>query len=109
MAFGLAFWVWFFSAQPYDLPERIVGAAPHTFLDYMLDGWPGIADPFPEEVRAEYARTFRDPKTLHAICEEYRAATTLYYQHDEADRGRRRITCPALVLWSRQGALQAVV
>ena len=30
-------------------------------------------------MRAEYARTFRDPKTLHAICEEYRAATTLDY------------------------------
>jgi haloacetate dehalogenase len=88
MAFGLAFWVWFFLAQPYDLPERVVGADPHMFLDYMLDGWSGSADAFPAEVRAEYARTFRDPTTLHAICEEYRAATTLDYQHDEADRGR---------------------
>lgn len=25
-------------------------------------------------MRAEYARTFRDPNTLHAICEEYRAS-----------------------------------
>ena len=107
MAFGLAFWVWFFLAQPYDLPERVLGADPQMFLDYMLDGWSGSADAFPEAVRAEYARTFRDPKTLHAICEEYRAATTLDYQHDEADRGRRRITCPVLALWSRQGALQA--
>lgn len=107
MAFGLAFWVWFFLAQPYDLPERVLGADPQVFLDYMLDGWAGSADAFPEEVRAEYARTFRDPTTLHAICEEYRAAITLDYQHDEADRGRRRIPCPVLALWSRQGALQA--
>jgi haloacetate dehalogenase len=107
MAFGLAFWVWFFLAQPYDLPERVLGADPQLFLDYMLDGWSGSTDAFPEEVRAEYARTFHDPKTLHAICEEYRAATTLDYQHDEADRGRRRITCPVLALWSQQGALQA--
>lgn len=107
MAFGLAFWVWFFLAQPYDLPERVLGADPHLFLDYMLDGWSGVADAFPEAVRAEYARTFCDPQTLHAICEEYRAAATLDYQHDEADRGRRRIACPVLALWSRQGALQA--
>jgi haloacetate dehalogenase len=107
MAFGLAFWVWFFLAQPYDLPERVLGAAPHMFLDYMLDGWSGVAGSFSQEVRAEYARSFHDPKTLHAIREEYRAATTLDYQHDEADRGRRRITCPVLALWSRQGVLQA--
>jgi haloacetate dehalogenase len=106
MAFGLAFWVWFFLAQPYDLPERVVGAVPHMFLDHMLDGWSAIPDSFPPEVRAEYARAFRDPETLHAICEEYRAATTLDYQHDEADRGRRRITCPVLALWSRRGFLQ---
>jgi haloacetate dehalogenase len=105
--FALTFWIWFFLAQPYDLPERIVGATPPTFLNYMLDGWSSTPDAFPREVRAEYARTFADPKTLHAICEEYRAAATLDYRHDEADRGRRRIACPVLALWSRQGALPA--
>lgn len=106
MKLGLAFWVWFLLAQPYDLPERVVGADPQLFLDYMLERWAGSADAFPAEVRAEYARTFREPETLHAICEEYRAATTLDYQHDEADRGRRRIACPVLALWSRQAFLQ---
>ena len=106
MAFGLAFWVWFFLAQPYDLPERIVNAAPQLFLDYMLNTWSGITGAFPDEVRAEYARAFCNPETLHAICEEYRAAATLDYQHDEADRGRRRIMCPVLALWSGQGMLQ---
>jgi haloacetate dehalogenase len=98
--------VWFFLAQPFDLPERIVGADPQTFLDYMLDAWSGTANAFPEEARVEYARSFRDPRTLHAICEEYRAATTLDHEHDEADRGRRRIRCPVLALWSRQGPMQ---
>jgi haloacetate dehalogenase len=32
-----------------------------------------------------------------------RAAATLDHAHDEADRGRRRITCPTLVLWSATG------
>jgi haloacetate dehalogenase len=104
MEFGLAYWVWFFLAQPHDLPERVVGRDPQLFLDYMLDGWSGIAGSFPNEVRAEYLRTFNQPATIHAICEEYRAASTLDFQHDETDRGRRRITCPVLALWSGRGA-----
>jgi haloacetate dehalogenase len=104
---GMAFWVWFFLSQPHDLPERVVGAVPDVFLDAMLRGWSSVPDAFPDEVRAEYARCFRDPATLHAICEEYRAANTLDYRHDESDRGRRRIGCPVLVLWSREGGLAA--
>jgi haloacetate dehalogenase len=103
--FARTFWIWFFLAQPHDLPERIIGAHPLTFLDYMLDGWSTTPNAFPSEVRAEYARTFRNPETLHAICEEYRAAVTLDYRHDESDRGRWRIACPVLALWSRLGAL----
>jgi haloacetate dehalogenase len=107
MKLGLAFWIWFLLAQPYDLPERLVGANPQLFLDYMLDNWSVETHAFTAEVRAEYLRAFSDPETIHAICEEYRAATTLDLQHDEADRGRRRITCPVLALWSRKGVLQA--
>src|SRR5438132_1662708 len=84
----------------------VVAADLQLFLASMPDGWSVTANVFPEEVRVEYARSFRDPKTLHAICEEYRAATTLDHELDEADRGRRRIRCPVLALWSRQGPLQ---
>jgi haloacetate dehalogenase len=106
MELGLAFWIWFLLAQPYDLPERVLGADPKLFLDYMLDHWGASPQAFPDEVRREYLRTFKDPETLHAICEEYRAASTLDFEHDEADRGRRRITCPVLALWSGRGFLQ---
>ena len=107
MQFGLAYWVWFFLAQPYDLPERIIGENPQLFLDYMLDSWSVVRDAFPRDVRDEYARTFSNPATVHAICEEYRAASTLDYQNDQADHGRRSITCPVLALWSAQGSLQS--
>jgi haloacetate dehalogenase len=106
MKFGLAFWVWFLLAQPYDLPERVLGQNPQLFLDYMLDTWSADPKAFTPEARAEYARAFRDPSTLHAICEEYRAASTLDCQHDESDRGVRHIGCPVLALWSRHGFLE---
>jgi haloacetate dehalogenase len=105
MAFAMDFWVWFFLAQPADLPERLIGANPQALLDAMLDGWSATPNVFPAEVRAEYARALADPATLHAICEEYRAAVTLDYVSDEADRGRRRIACPVLALWGARGAL----
>jgi len=43
---------------------------------------------------------------VHAIYADYRAAATLDFAHDEADRREeKRITCPMLALWGRQGNL----
>jgi haloacetate dehalogenase len=71
----------------------------------MLQAWSDVPDVFPADVRAAYVAQFGEPDRVHAICEEYRAAATLDYAHDEADRGRRRIGCPTLVLWSETGGL----
>jgi haloacetate dehalogenase len=107
MAFVLSFWPWSLLSQPSPLPERLVGAAPEAVLEAVLDGWSVVEGAFPDEVRAEYRRALADPATIHAICEEYRAAATLDFEHDEADhREGRRIGCPVLVLWSGHGALQ---
>jgi haloacetate dehalogenase len=103
--FALGFWLWTFLAAPQDVPERLLGCDPEALLDYALDAWAEEPDAFPAEVRAEYARALHDPATVHAICEEYRAAATLDCEHDEADRGRRKISCPVLALWARDGAL----
>lgn len=53
---------------------------------------------------AEYRRAFRDPATIHASCEDYRAAITVDLEHDEADLDRR-ISCPLLVLWGSRGLM----
>ncbi|MGH2616993.1 MAG: alpha/beta fold hydrolase, partial [Thermomicrobiales bacterium] len=107
MAFARDFWLWSFLAAPHDLPERLIAANPDVMVDHMLDSWSRTPQAFSDEVRAEYKRAFRNPETIHAICEEYRAAATLDYQHDLADRGRRRISCPVLALWSKHGAVSA--
>jgi haloacetate dehalogenase len=105
MEFSLGYWVWSFLAAPAPVPEALIAGEPDVFVDHMLQAWSDDPDVFPPEVRAEYIAKFRDPDTVHAICEEYRAAATLDVQDDEADRGRRRITCPTLALWSRTGAV----
>lgn len=54
------------------------------------------------EAYAEYRRCFSDPATIHASCEDYRAAATIDLVHDEANMDRK-ISCPLLVLWGANG------
>ena len=95
---------WFFLAQPFDLPERLIGSDPEYYLRRKIGGWSGKLDAFDPEALAEYIRCFSDPKTIHASCEDYRAAATIDLQHDEDDKARR-IECPLLVLWGAEGLM----
>jgi haloacetate dehalogenase len=105
MEFSLGFWVWTFLAAPEPVPEQLIARAPAVLVDHMLDEWSEDPGAFPAEVRAAYIANFGAPDAIHAVCEQYRAAATLDYQHDETDRGRRRIACPTLALWSGSGAV----
>jgi haloacetate dehalogenase len=93
---------WFFLIQPYDLPERMIGADPLYYLHKKLGGWGGKLDIFAPEALAEYERCFRDPATIHASCEDYRAAASIDLEHDAADR-ERKLGCPLLALWGERG------
>ncbi len=98
MALGLAFWHWYFLAQPHDLPERIIAADPEAFY-----GGRWLPSFHPDAV-ADYRHALTTPGTIHAICEDYRAAAGIDREHDETDRrAQRRITCPVLVLWGQVG------
>jgi haloacetate dehalogenase len=91
---------WFFLIQPYDLPERLIGAEPEYFLRTMLARWSGKGlDAFSPEALSEYVRCFRDPATIHATCEDYRAGATIDFELDRQDYGRRKIQCPMLSLY----------
>jgi haloacetate dehalogenase len=106
--FMLAFWPWSLLAQAEPLPERLIVAEPETVVDDALAGWGSDRTAFPAEVRAAYINALRDPATVHAICEEYRAAATLDVARDAADRETgRRITAPVLALWSAGGPLDS--
>jgi haloacetate dehalogenase len=99
MTFALGAWHWFLLPQPYDLPERFLGADPEGFY------FGPRRELFAPEALEEYLRCLRDPRTIHAICEDYRAGATIDFELDEQDRGGRRIACPLLVLWGERGPL----
>ena len=101
-AFATAYYHWFFLIQPFDLPERMIGADPIYYLHRKLGGWgTGLAH-FDPRALAEYERCFRDPATIHATCEDYRAAASIDLAHDAASEARR-VGCPLLVLWGERG------
>ena len=101
-----AYYHWFFFIQPYDLPETLIGADPGYYLRKKLGGWGTKLDTFAPEALAEYERCFGDPATIHASCEDYRAAASIDLDHDDADRDEgRKITCPLLALWGDRGAM----
>ena len=104
--FALGFWPWSLLAQPAPLPERFLAAAADAIVEHALGLWGSSAQTFPPHVRAAYVAALRDADHAHAICEEYRAASTVDRDIDRGDRTQgRRITCPVLVLWSARGPL----
>ncbi len=104
-ALATAYYHWFFLIQPYDLPERLIGSDPEYYLRRLFARWGATGDAFAPEAVAEYLRCFRDPETIHASCEDYRAAASIDLEHDDADL-ETKLACPLLALWGEKAAMQ---
>jgi haloacetate dehalogenase len=108
--FAMGYWHWFFLAQPFDMPERVIGVDPVAFFarQWPLDG-DGKPQPpryFAPEALEDYLRCYADPATVHGTCEDYRAGATFDYAADEADlKAGKKINCPMLALWAAKGGL----
>ncbi len=100
-----AYYHWTFLAQPEPFPETMISADPDHFYESCLLGW-GAAklSDFDTEQLAAYRAAWRDPETIRAMCDDYRAAYDLDVVLDAADLDRQ-VTCPALVLWGADGAM----
>ncbi|MEP0870254.1 alpha/beta hydrolase [Trichocoleus desertorum AS-A10] len=102
--FATAYYHWFFLIQPYPFPETLIGANPEYFLRTCLESWSKNFSAFTPEALAEYIRCFSQPETIHATCEDYRAAASIDLVYDQADLDQK-IMCPLLVLWGNQGII----
>jgi haloacetate dehalogenase len=96
---------WFFLIQPFDFPERLIGTDPDYYFTRTLQGWGSRRDIYAPEAMTEYLRCFRNPATIHAACEDYRAAASIDLGHDEADLDCM-IECPLLALWGKRGIME---
>jgi haloacetate dehalogenase len=99
------FW-WFLQIQPYPLPEHLIMLDPAYYLKQHMqvqEKTPGAVTP---EAMMEYLRCYCCKSTIHAICEDYRAAADIDLEMDEADdKAGRKVTAPVLTLWAKKGTV----
>jgi len=100
--FATAYFWWFFLIQPAPVPETLIGNSVEFWLSEKL----GRAAPgaITSAAFAEYLRCYRNPETIHASCEDYRAAASIDLEHDDADI-HRKVECPLLALWGDRGPM----
>ncbi|OWU72675.1 alpha/beta hydrolase [Marinibacterium profundimaris] len=100
-----AYYHWFFLAQPAPFPEQMIAADPDRYFERCLLGF-GKAElsDFPAAALELYRQSWRRPVVIAAMCDDYRAALTLDLEADRKDL-KRRVPCPALVLYGAQGAM----
>jgi len=99
-------WHWLFNIQPEPMPEKMMGADPDWFIEKKLAKTKQGLSFFDKGALAEYKRCFRDPATIHAICEDYRACFGVDLEMDTKDfESGRKIDCPVLLLWGATGGV----
>lgn len=103
--FATAYYHWFFLIQPAPLPETLIGnSADFSLRRIFGDIIPAIIS---DELYAEYLRCYQNPATLHAMCEDYRAGSTIDLEHDREDLAAK-LQCPLLVIWGAKGAMDSL-
>jgi len=107
MAFARAYYHWFFLIQPAPLPEKLLAGHVPFYILGRIGRSPGGLKHFSPAAVREYVRAFRDARTIHATCEDYRAAASIDLEHDRNDR-RRKLAIPVLALWGKYGVIERV-
>ena len=96
---------WYFLAQPYPLPEKLIGSDPEFYLRHTVSSWTDNPQPIAPEAMDEYLRCFRKESVINAACEDYRAGASVDIELDREDRDAgNRIQCPVLVLFGEHGS-----
>ncbi len=100
-----AYYHWLFLAQPEPFPETMIGPDPDAFFERCLLGFGKASlDDFDADLLTEYRTAWRDPDCIRAMCHDYRAAIEVDWHHDTQDLARK-VACPALVLYGKDGAM----
>jgi haloacetate dehalogenase len=100
---AVASYHWAFLAQPKPLPETLIAGNPVFYVEHTLKSWARTRDlsPFSAEALAHYRALLKEPDRIHAVCEDYRAGTTIDRRLDEADLAAgRKIACPSFLIWA---------
>lgn len=105
-SWGKFSWHWFFMIQQEPFPERLMGADPEFFIRSKLSKTKQGTEFFDPEALAEYIRCIKNPDTIHAMCEDYRATVGVDLDMDKKDFDEgKKVDCPVLLLWGAKGGV----
>lgn len=105
MAFATKYVWWFFQIQPAPLPETMIGFDPEFYLREHLKKQNKTPGAIAEDAIREYLRCYT-PETIHAACEDYRAAAGVGLALDALDHASGNVVrVPLLALWGSQGVV----
>jgi haloacetate dehalogenase len=101
--FATRYMWWSFLIQAFPLPEHMIGLDPKFYLERIFAGLDKTPGAITQIEMTEYIRAF-SPASIHATCEDFRAAIDL--EMDKADDAAgRKIQCPLHVLWGTKGTV----
>lgn len=104
MRFAMGYYHWFFLAQPAPFPEELINLDAGRWLMAQSARHKTASATFAEPAMADYLQAVANPATVTAICEDYRAATTIDLEHDRTSREQgQKIACPTQILWGERG------
>ncbi|MBV8837540.1 MAG: alpha/beta hydrolase [Alphaproteobacteria bacterium] len=83
-----------------------MSADPDFFITKKLSKTAQGLSFFGKEALAEYMRCFRNPETVRAMCEDYRACASVDLAMDTQDfAAGKKVTTPVQLLWGATGAV----
>ena len=106
MQFAKGYWHWFFLIQAEPIPETMIAADPEFWLKNHMGRHAGTGI-FSADRWADYLSAVSNPESMHAMCEDYRAAASIDLVHDREDRADgKKLAMPLRVLWGEHGLVQ---
>ena len=107
MEFAMGYYHWFWLAQKKPIPESVINKAPEEWFFAHTSREKKDKYFFHPMALNDYLECVKNPKTINAICEDYRAAATIDLIDDKKSRDDNvKIKAPLLVLWGNEGKLE---
>ena len=107
MEFAMGYYHWFWLAQKRPVPESVINKAPVEWFFSHTSREKKDKNFFNVKALNDYLECIKNPETIKAICEDYRAAATVDLVDDRKSRDNKiKINVPLLVLWGNKGKLE---
>ena len=104
--FAMGYYHWFWLAQRSPIPESVINKAPEEWFFAHTSRDKKEKDFFSPEALKDYLECLKNPETIRAICEDYRAAATIDLIDDRISRKNNiKLMIPILVLWGNKGKI----